>query len=104
MTLRVIVRPQADADVRQLADHIAIDNPAAAERFSASFATTCNLLAETPQLGERVRLPDMTAAEARVRPISGFRNYLLFYRDLPDAIEVVRVVHGARDWESLFSE
>jgi hypothetical protein len=30
-----------------------------------------------------------------------FGNYLIFYRIGPDAIEVVHVLHGARDYEPL---
>jgi toxin ParE1/3/4 len=29
-------------------------------------------------------------------------NYLIFYRPLADGIEIVRVLHGARDIDSLF--
>lgn len=29
-------------------------------------------------------------------------HYLIFYLPLEDGIEVVRVLHGARDWEPLF--
>ena len=31
-------------------------------------------------------------------------DYLLLYRDHPDHLEIVRVLHGARDIESLFME
>ena len=29
--------------------------------------------------------------------VDGFRRYLVFYRELPDRIQVWRVLHGARD-------
>ena len=29
-------------------------------------------------------------------------SYLIFYRPLPDSIEVVRVAHGSRDLPSIF--
>lgn len=34
-------------------------------------------------------------------PISRFRMYIVFYRPAPDGIEILRVIHGARDIESL---
>ena len=36
--------------------------------------------------------------------VSGFENYLIFYRPIEDGIEVLRVLHGARDIEGLFRE
>jgi plasmid stabilization system protein ParE len=36
--------------------------------------------------------------------IAGFNNYLIFYRAIPEGIEVLHVYHGARDIESLFGE
>jgi plasmid stabilization system protein ParE len=32
---------------------------------------------------------------------TGFRDYLIFYRELPDRVEIVRVLHGARDIERI---
>ena len=36
-------------------------------------------------------------------PVSGFTAYLLFYMPRADGIDVVRVLHGARDIEHLFT-
>ena len=35
-------------------------------------------------------------------PVRKFDNYLIFYRSTPEGLEIVRVVHGARDLPSLF--
>jgi toxin ParE1/3/4 len=37
-----------------------------------------------------------------MRPIRGFGKYLIFYLPLEDGIEIVRVLHGPRDVQSLF--
>jgi len=34
--------------------------------------------------------------------VTGFENYLIFYRPVEGGIEILRVVHGARDLENLF--
>jgi toxin ParE1/3/4 len=34
--------------------------------------------------------------------VRGFADFLIFYRPLDDGIEVVRVLHGARETEKLF--
>jgi toxin ParE1/3/4 len=31
----------------------------------------------------------------------GYRGYLIFYAVLEDRVEVIHVVHGARDWAAL---
>jgi uncharacterized protein YyaL (SSP411 family) len=36
--------------------------------------------------------------------VSGFDNYLIFYRATPEGIEVLHVYHGARDIEARFDE
>jgi toxin ParE1/3/4 len=37
-------------------------------------------------------------------PVKGFPNYLVFYRPILRGIEVVRVLHGARDIAAQFTE
>jgi toxin ParE1/3/4 len=34
----------------------------------------------------------------------GFSNYLIFYKRTKDGVEVLRVLHGARDIEAAFDE
>ena len=34
--------------------------------------------------------------------VSGFENYLVFYLPRADGVSIVRVLHAARDWWSLF--
>lgn len=94
---RVVVRPRAADDVVEIFATIAADDPRAAERFEASVRRECDLLAAFPHLGRArgFRAPDLRGL--RSRPISGFGSWLLFYRVESNAIEVVRVLHGARD-------
>ena len=35
--------------------------------------------------------------DIRVVAVSGFRSYLVFSRTAADSVEIVRVLHGARD-------
>jgi plasmid stabilization system protein ParE len=36
--------------------------------------------------------------------VQGFKRWLIFYLERPGAIEILRVLHGARDLEALFGE
>jgi toxin ParE1/3/4 len=40
-------------------------------------------------------------ADLRVWRIEGFEKHLIFYRQTPDGIDVVRILHGARDIDSV---
>ena len=62
-----------------------------------------------PGIKSRLRLNDTRRAGTPAAPptlprIAGFENPLIFYRVTVEAIEVIRVRHGARDIESILSE
>jgi len=50
-----------------------------------------------------LQIPIATLRDVRRATISGFPKHLLFYRFDDDEVFVLRVVHGARDLERLFS-
>jgi toxin ParE1/3/4 len=54
-----------------------------------------------PGLGTRWASDRPRLAELRFFPVTGFPNHLLFYRPLENGLELVRVLHGARDIASL---
>jgi len=74
------------------AEYIARDNPAAADRVVQKIRATVNLLAEQPALGRPGRVPN-----TRELVISG-TPYLAPYRVRGQVIEVLRVLHAARQW------
>lgn len=91
--------PQAWVDLQEILGHIAEDNPDAAFRFKAAAEYTFALLATQPRsapLHKRAKTPE--AQGARVRPISGFRSYLVIYEETgPRSIDVLGIIHGSRD-------
>ncbi len=88
--------PLAEQDLEDIWFFVAQDNPDAADRLLDKIEESIALLAENPHLGPA--RPDI-APELRYHPVG---NYLLLYRILKNGIELVRVVHGARHWLSLF--
>ena len=83
-------------DLNKIWDRIAEDDRAAAERFAGDIRQKCRLLADNPRLG---RARDELRPGLRSFPVGRF---LIFYRPLHDGIQVLRVVHGARNIEALF--
>jgi toxin ParE1/3/4 len=96
--------PQAYRDLVEIADHIARDSIDASDRFLEAAETTFDRLAETPEIGSLCPFKNPLAADIRVWPVRRFKRYLVFYRPELKCIYVVRVLHGARDWQSLFEE
>ena len=70
---------------------IASDSISAADRLNADLLEVFNLLAQFPQPG-RSR-PELGSG-IRSRPV---QSYIVFYRDTPSQLQIVRVLHGARD-------
>ena len=98
----VTFNPVALDDLEELTNYIASDNEVAAADVKEAILHTAGLLAHHPGLGVRPRFSAQRFAGIRFLPASGFPNYLLFYRELADEIEVLRVLHGARNLPSLF--
>ena len=86
--------PQAEADVQDIAAYIAQDNFSAAMRWLDQVDEKAKRLGEIPKLGTAVS----SRPGLRMFPLG---NYLILYREVKIGIEVVRVVHGARQWQKL---
>lgn len=92
MTARLVLSPEAAADLREIVDFIADDNPAAARRFLAKLRAEMERLTAAPGIGHR--RDDLTGPPVLFWPVG---RYLVVYRDVAQAIEIVRILHGARD-------
>lgn len=75
--------------------YIARDNIPAADRMLERVMSTCQLLADSPGLGPVCE----HAPSTQMFPIG---SYIVIYRRADDGIEVVHIIHGARDYRSLF--
>ncbi len=88
---RIIQAPAAQADAVEIWAYIAQDNPDAADHLLDRFDALFRVLASQPFLGKSV---EEFASNLRFVPIG---SYLIFYRPTKDGIEIVRILHGARD-------
>ena len=86
----------ASADLEEIWLFIAQDDPNTADRFIRTIVSRFPRLASMPYLG---RQREELSARLRSFPIG---SYVVFYRPIDDGIEVVRVLHGARDFPPLF--
>ena len=86
----------ARSDLDKIWDHIAHQNPTAADRMIDSIHSHCVKLAAAPHLGRK--RPDFAAGIHSYR----VKNYFIYYFATDDGIEVARVLHGARDLPKIF--
>lgn len=70
---------------------IAHDNPDAATRVIDAAYETFKTLAANPGLGTRRRFRSSRLRDVRSWRISGFENYLIFYRAVADGIQVLHI-------------
>lgn len=96
MILRITKTPRALEDLAENFAFIARDNPDAAERFMTAAQQTFIQIADMPKIGVAFAALTPVAFGLRSFRISGF-PYLVFYRINPEAINIVRVLHVARD-------
>jgi toxin ParE1/3/4 len=87
----------AEQDVEEIVDYISHDSAQAAATFRVALQHVCEMLVDIPEAGSTrtFRNPEMKGV--RMLPIRKFNNYLIFYRSALEGLEIVRVVHGARD-------
>jgi toxin ParE1/3/4 len=104
MNAKILRAEAAFLDLDELAKYIQRQNPSAAIRFLAAAEASFQLLAAMPELGELQRFGRTELADLRTWQVRGFENYLIFYRPVKQGIEVVRVLHAARDIDAVFDE
>jgi toxin ParE1/3/4 len=97
MTPDIVRTPQAQQEIDDIAYFLAGRSEEAGFRFLEAVEKTLGLVAGMPGIGTPYQSPDPRLQGIRCFRISGFAKYLLFYRSFEGGIEVVRVIHGARN-------
>lgn len=95
---RYLLTPQAAGDLLNIWSFIAQDNPEAADRVEAAVFRACDLLADSPLAG-RVRR-DVTSLPLRFWVVHPYSNYLIVYDPETKPLQIIRILHGARDLPS----
>jgi toxin ParE1/3/4 len=104
MSAAVTKRAEARQDLVDLFTNIGEYDPDAANRFLTAVDQTTERLAESPGLGSPWESSSPELAGLRFRLVKGFKKYLIFYLPKKGGIEVVRVLHGARNIEKLLED
>ncbi|HEY0106716.1 MAG TPA: type II toxin-antitoxin system RelE/ParE family toxin [Rhizomicrobium sp.] len=94
--MRVIVSPQASADIDDILAFIAADNPDAAVKYVAG------LRKKAKSLGQFPRIHPLREDLPREMRSAAYGSHVLIFRIRNSVVDVVRIVHGARDLPRLF--
>jgi len=98
-------RPRAIQDLDDAAAYIQErSGPDRAIRFLRAADSTFAMLVGMPGMGTRYEPDEPLFADLRYFPITRHPNHLVFYRPFTDGIEVLRVLHGARDIAAILAE
>lgn len=89
-------RPRAFSDLADIWDYIAEDSEERADAFVATIDGKIRILASHPLMG---RPRDELVSDLRRWPVG---SDVIFYRPLADGVDIIRVLHGAREIEVAF--
>ena len=92
-------RPQVASDLIECAEYFSEDSLDTALRFLDAAESTFVFVSQNPEIGALCKFESSQAEKVRFWPIKGFEKYLMFYQPLSNGIEIVRILHGARDLE-----
>jgi plasmid stabilization system protein ParE len=96
---RIHRRPGVDDDIYDLAAYLITQSEDAARRFVDAVQKTLKDLATMPGMGSLKAFRDPALSNVRSWPVEGFPNHLIFYLMTVDGIDVLAVMHGARQLE-----
>ena len=102
MSLRIVFTSLARADIVDTTQYLAERNANAAAKFPDCVRHSTRRLSEMPELGTVAPFEDRRSKNIRIWPVKDFSNHLIFYQVETDELVVLRVLHGATNYETLF--
>lgn len=100
----ILKRLRAVQSINDQTDWIIEENPDAALRFVESVESSFSFLEKNPEIGRSLRTFSRRLAGVRIWRVSNFEKYLIFYRPIVEGVEVLDVIHGARDFPSILED
>jgi toxin ParE1/3/4 len=90
----IIIRSTAENDLTKIWLYIAEDSPLAADRVFDAAQSTFDSLSEKPKIGKLFESKRKMLKGIRFFPISEYPKYIVYYREINNGIEIVRVLHA----------
>lgn len=90
----ILITPAAENDLINIWLYIARDNSEAADRVFQAADNTFRTLAASPHIGTMYRSRRAQLEGLRFFPVTKFKSYVVYYREHPQGIEIIRVLHA----------
>ena len=94
--MRVVITEAAKQDLIEIGDFIRPHNPKRAKTFVEELLKHCEALGDRPRAYPLVPRYEQHGVRRSV-----YRGYLVFYRINGEVLEVLHILDGARDYETL---
>jgi len=90
----ILIRPAAEDDLINIWITIFKDNQVVADKVLSSAKLTFTTIAEMPKIGAKFQSKRRKLQVIRFFPIKNYASYIIYYREIKDGIEIVRVLHS----------
>jgi toxin ParE1/3/4 len=105
MKYRIVLKNQAERDLRQTATYLLeYRGQDSAIRFLEAAEQSFDRLAQMPAIGKNCQMKHPRLKDVRQWRVKAFEDYLILYRITDFRIEVLRVINGAMDLRSIFQQ
>lgn len=105
MTRRYFLSEDADNDfAEQFAYFAESGSLELADRFFAATLAAFDRICAMPEIGRRHRFNNPMLLNVRVWPVKGFDKHHIYYRPRGERIEILRLLHAARDIDAIFED
>ncbi len=94
--MRLLITAEARHDLIEIGEWIAQHNPKRAVSFVEELQSSCAEILNYPE-----KYPLVARYETRGLRRKVHGNYLIFYRSRPNQVEIIHILHGAKDSSDL---
>ena len=104
MSRAILKRPQAERDIEEAFVFIAEADFDSGLDFLFAVEQTLEFIAANPLVGSHRRFAAPGLGDVRMWRVKSYEKHLLFYLAHEHAIELLRLIHSARDYRRILDE
>lgn len=102
--MRLVIRRKANNDLISLTKKYSAAGSKAARKFAGRVQNVFDLLKISPLIGSLLRDSQGGENYLRFMTVTGYPSMIIIYEPTPSSVEIVRIVNGRRDLDSIISE
>lgn len=103
MTYEIRKKPQAERDIEECFVYIGEENLDIAVHFLVAVEDSIEEISRNPFIGKQREFKSSQLQNLRMWLVKDFSNYQIYYIVESEIIEIIRVLHGSRNVNDIFS-